>query len=220
MKNLLIRNLKLRKWTIIIYAILLLFSPLQLIIIPNSIFTNALYSAVAMILLFISILDSGHVFRFNSKLGHRIAYEFFGSLPVSKKALLNANYLTVIVFTLIGAVILSLYTMPNSNVSSSDININISMPFSYIAVNFFAVPIAFKKFTEQKADYISYLIYILTMVILIPVIVVLFVVGICTLFNYSLGILNYFETIFNYGFLTLSIILFIANYIIQYKKLT
>ncbi|MGO2077929.1 MAG: phenol-soluble modulin export ABC transporter permease subunit PmtB, partial [Staphylococcus equorum] len=78
MKNLLIRNLKLRKWTIVIYAMLLLFSPLQLIIIPNSIFTNALYSAVAMILLFVSILDSGHVFRFNSKLGHRMAYDFFG----------------------------------------------------------------------------------------------------------------------------------------------
>ncbi|MDN5638860.1 MAG: ABC-2 transporter permease, partial [Staphylococcus equorum] len=186
MKNLLIRNLKLRKWTIVIYAMLLLFSPLQLIIIPNSIFTNALYSAVAMILLFVSILDSGHVFRFNSKLGHRMAYDFFGSLPVSKKSLLNANYLTVVIFTLVGAAILSLYTMPNSHVSTSNIDFNISMPFSYIAVNFFAVPIAFKKYTEQKSDYISYIIYLLAMVILIPVIIVLLVVGICTLFNYSL----------------------------------
>ncbi|MEB7675315.1 phenol-soluble modulin export ABC transporter permease subunit PmtB [Staphylococcus equorum] len=219
MKNLLIRNLKLRKWTIVIYAMLLLLSPLQLIIIPNSIFTNALYSAVAMILLFVSILDSGHVFRFNSKLGHRMAYDFFGSLPVSKKSLLNANYLTVIIFTLVGAAILSFYTMPNSHVSTSNIDFNISMPFSYIAVNFFAVPIAFKKYTEQKSDYISYIIYLLTMVILIPVIIVLLVVGICTLFNYSLGILNYFETIFNYGFLTLSIFCFVASYIIQYKKL-
>ncbi|KRG08815.1 phenol-soluble modulin export ABC transporter permease subunit PmtB [Staphylococcus sp. NAM3COL9] len=219
MKNLLIRNLKLRKWTIVIYAILLLFSPLQLITIPNSILTNALYSAVAMILLFVSILDSGHVFRFNSKLGHRMAYDFFGSLPVSKRSLLNANYLTVIIFTLLGAAVLSLYTMPNSNISTSNINFNISMPFSYIAVNFFAVPIAFKKYTEQKADYISYLIYLLTMVILIPVIIVLLVVGICTLFNYSLGILNYFETIFNYGFLTLSIFCFVASYMIQYKKI-
>ncbi|OEL08150.1 phenol-soluble modulin export ABC transporter permease subunit PmtB [Staphylococcus equorum] len=219
MKNLLIRNLKLCKWTIVIYAMLLLFSPLQLIIIPNSIFTNALYSAVAMILLFVSILDSGHVFRFNSKLGHRMAYDFFGSLPVSKKSLLNANYLTVVIFTLVGAAILSLYTMPNSHVSTSNIDFNISMPFSYIAVNFFAVPIAFKKYTEQKSDYISYIIYLLTMVILIPVIIVLLVVGICTLFNYSLGILNYFETIFNYGFLTLSIFCFVASYIIQYKKL-
>lgn len=110
MKNLLIRNIKLRKWAIVIYAVLLLISPLQLIIENHSLLTRILYSLVAMILLFVSVLDSGHVFRLNSKLGHSNAYDFFGSLPVSKKDMLNANYVTLILFTLIGAGILSLFT--------------------------------------------------------------------------------------------------------------
>ncbi|HLR18658.1 MAG TPA: ABC-2 transporter permease [Staphylococcus sp.] len=219
MKNLLIRNFKLRKWSLVIYAILLLISPLQLIVEPNSIFTKALYSAVAMILLFVSVIDSGHAFRLNSKLGHRMSYDFFGSLPVSKKALLNANYLTVLIFTLVGAAILSLYNMPNSNISTNNVNVNFTLPFSYIAINFFAIPIAFKKFTEQKSDYISYLVYLLTMVLLIPIIVALIVIGITALFNYNLGILKYVKDAFNYGFLAVSIIFFVANYFIQYKKL-
>src|SRR5699024_5490575 len=107
MKNLLIRNLKLRKWTIAIYTVLLVASPLQLVLDYHTNLAKVLYSTLGMILVAISVLDSGHVFRFNSKLGHKHAYHFFASLPVSKLSLLNANYLTVIIFTLIGAGILS-----------------------------------------------------------------------------------------------------------------
>src|SRR5699024_6895152 len=108
MKNLLIRNLKLRKWTIALYAVLLIVSTLQLIMNHEILINKVLYSALVMVLVVISVLDSGHVFRFNKKLGHKQAYDFFASLPVSKLSLLNANYITVLVFTLVGAGILSL----------------------------------------------------------------------------------------------------------------
>ncbi|WP_404830931.1 phenol-soluble modulin export ABC transporter permease subunit PmtB [Staphylococcus pseudoxylosus] len=86
MKNLLIRNIKLRKWTIIIYSMLLLFSPLQLVIGNDTLLTKSIYSAVAMILLFISIVDSGHAFRFNSKLGHKMSYDFLRVYQFQKSA--------------------------------------------------------------------------------------------------------------------------------------
>ena len=168
MKNLLIRNIKLRKWTIVIYAVLLLISPLQLIIENHSLLTRILYSLVAMILLFVSVLDSGHVFRLNSKLGHSNAYDFFGSLPVSKKDMLNANYVTLILFTLIWAGILSLSHIPNSNFAASGISIDVTLPYSYIAINFFAIPIAFKKYSEQKSENISYLMYLLCLLYTSP----------------------------------------------------
>ncbi|MDH9162330.1 MULTISPECIES: phenol-soluble modulin export ABC transporter permease subunit PmtB [Staphylococcus] len=219
MKNLLIRNFKLRKWTIILYAILLIISPLQLVIDNNNTFTQTLYASVAMILLFVSLLDSGHVFRFYSKLGHKHTYDFFGSLPVSKKALLNANYLTILIFTIVGASILSLYNMPNSDIAKNTINISFTLPFSYITLNFLAVPIAFKRYTEQKSEYISFLTYLLVMLILIPFAIVLILIGISELYDYHFVNSNYFENSLNYGFLAVSIIFFVSNYFIQYNKL-
>lgn len=218
MKNLLIRNIKLRKWTIVIYAVLLLISPLQLIIENHSLLTRILYSLVAMILLFVSVLDSRHVFRLNSKLGHSNAYDFFGSLPVSKKDMLNANYVTLILFTLIGAGILSLFHIPNSNFAASGISIDVTLPYSYIAINFFAIPIAFKKYSEQKSENISYLMYLLVMLLIIPIVAVLITLAVLLIFKIKLTALDYFEPVFNYGFLGLSIIFLIANYFIQYKK--
>src|SRR5699024_8645287 len=132
MKNLLIRNLKLRKCTIAIYIFLLFASPFQMVLDYHTYSAEASFSTLSMILVVISVLDSGHVIRFNSKLGHKHAYHFFASLPVSKLSLLNANYLTVIIFTLIGAGILSLYGATNNDFSKDAININFTLPFSYI----------------------------------------------------------------------------------------
>ncbi|MFQ3790991.1 phenol-soluble modulin export ABC transporter permease subunit PmtB [Staphylococcus nepalensis] len=220
MKNLLIRNLKLRKWTIAIYTVLLVASPLQLVLGYHTNLAKVLYSTLGMILVAISVLDSGHVFRFNSKLGHKHAYHFFASLPVSKLSLLNANYLTVIIFTLIGAGILSLYGATNNDFSKDAININFTLPFSYIAINLFAIPIGFKKYTEQKSEYISFIPYILGMLIFIPFLIAIMIIGYSLLFNYNFEHFKYFKDSFNYGFLALSIIFFVINYIIQYRKLT
>ncbi|ORN66603.1 phenol-soluble modulin export ABC transporter permease subunit PmtB, partial [Staphylococcus aureus] len=60
-------------------------------------------------ILIIWILDAGHLFRLNRRLGGNDSYYFYMSLPVSKKQLLNANYITCIVLTLIGTLVISLY---------------------------------------------------------------------------------------------------------------
>lgn len=143
---------------------------------------------------------------------------FFGSLPVSKKDMLNANYVTLILFTLIGAGILSLSHIPNSNFAASGISIDVTLPYSYIAINFFAIPIAFKKYSEQKSENISYLMYLLVMLFIIPIVAVLITLAVLLIFKIKLTALDYFEPVFNYGFLGLSIIFLIANYFIQYKK--
>jgi len=220
MKNLLIRNLKLRKWTIVLYAVLLIVSPLQLILNHDTLINKVLYSALVMVLVVISVLDSGHVFRFNKKLGHKQAYDFFASLPVSKLSLLNANYITVLVFTLVGAGILSLYGISNDNYSSNTININFTLPFSYIAINLFAIPLGFKRFIEQKAEYISFIPYVLGMLIFLPFIIAIIIIGCSLLFDYDFEHLRYFKDFFNYGFLLLSVVFLGVNYIIQYKKLS
>lgn len=93
------------------------------------------------------------------------------------------------------------------------------VPYSYITINFFAIPIAFKRYTEQKSEYISYLIYLLTMFIIIPIFVILVAVGLIAVFNFNLRQLDYLEPMFNYGFLVMSILFFITNYFIQYKKI-
>lgn len=219
MKNILIRNLKLRKWTIVLYAVLLVISPLQLILNHDTLINKVIYSALVMVLVVISVLDSGHVFRFNKKLGHKQSYDFFASLPVSKLSLLNANYITVLVFTFIGAGILSLYGISNDNYTNNTININFTLPFSYIAINFFAIPLGFKRYTEQKAEYISFIPYVLGMLIFLPFVIAIIIIGCSLLFDYDFEHLRYFKNFFNYGFLLLSVIFLAINYIIQYRKL-
>ncbi|RIP09274.1 hypothetical protein BUZ14_18450, partial [Staphylococcus gallinarum] len=145
------------------------------------------------------------------------AYDFFGSLPVSKKDMLNANYVTLILFTLIGAGILSLSHIPNSNFAASGISIDVTLPYSYIAINFFAIPIAFNNYSEQKSENISYLMYLLVMLFIIPIVAVRITLAVLLIFKIKLTALDYFEPVFNYGFLGLSIIFLIANYFIQYK---
>ncbi|RIL19355.1 phenol-soluble modulin export ABC transporter permease subunit PmtB, partial [Staphylococcus gallinarum] len=178
MKNLIIRNFKLRKKTIVLYSLLLIFAPIQLLINNDLLIIRILSSIVAMIILFVSLLDSGHAFRFHSRLGHKQSLDFFGSLPVSKKALLDSTYITILLFTLIGAGILSLYNIPSSTVSKTGISYSITLPLSYIAINLFAVPIAFKRNLEQKSENISYLVYLLIMILFIPFLMILIAVGI------------------------------------------
>ena len=49
----------------------------------------------------ISIFDAGHMFRVHKRLGGQQAYIYFASLPVSKKDMLRANYLTCLLLTLL-----------------------------------------------------------------------------------------------------------------------
>ena len=53
---------------------------------------------------------------------------------------------------------------------------------------------------------------------IIPIVAVLITLAVLLIFKIKLTALDYFEPVFNYGFLGLSIIFLIANYFIQYKK--
>lgn len=108
--------------------------------------------------------------------------------------------------------------IPNSNFAASGISIDVTLPYSYIAINFFAIPIAFKKYSEQKSENISYLMYLLVMSLIIPIVAVLITLAVLLIFKIKLTALDYFEPVFNYGFLGLSIIFLIANFFIHYKK--
>ena len=99
MKSLVIRNLKLRQTTIIIYLILALLSPLQFLIRYKLVYSisELIFPFLVVIFYFLSSKDSAHIFRVHHKLGEQ-AYWFFGSLPLSKKQMLNANYITMLIF--------------------------------------------------------------------------------------------------------------------------
>ena len=108
MKALLIRNFKLRRYTLIIYVLLLTLYPFY-IMLDSTKFFYLLQSFISPTILIIWILDAGHLFRLNRRLGGNDSYYFYMSLPVSKKQLLNANYITCIVLTLVGTLVISLY---------------------------------------------------------------------------------------------------------------
>ena len=109
MKQLMIRNLKLRSWTLIIYALLLLFFPIYHLLNKDTPLYSIISGPIGLILTMICLIDIGHLFRVNRRLGGSSSYYFFYSLPVSKRDLLNANYMTCILLTFIGALIISLY---------------------------------------------------------------------------------------------------------------
>ena len=87
MKQLLIRNFKCRSITIAIYILLLLLNPLYAFVFSKT--ELYFYSIpIAITLMAVSILDSGHLFRLHRRLGGKSSYLFYESLPVSKKTCL------------------------------------------------------------------------------------------------------------------------------------
>ncbi|BCU52767.1 putative nucleic acid-binding Zn ribbon protein [Staphylococcus auricularis] len=242
MKQLIIRNIKLRKTTLIVYGILLLLLPIYVWInsgaykainesqsqlsrlaIPIDIFIiifSLLFTAAMTILI---IKDAGHAFRFHSKLGDNKVYHFFASLPVSKKDMLNANYITVLLFTFIGAAIFGLYNVIGNqdNVTSQFTN----SILLYIGINLFAVPLAFRQFTEKKSEKVSYIFYLITAFILIPIAISVIQLGIYVLYIFfgngdALGINIYIDNAYlPYAYLIIGGLSFIINYFIQYRKL-
>ena len=69
------------------------------------------------------------------------------SLPVSKQ-LLNANYITCIVLTLIGTLV-SLYAY-EANVIEPN-SIYFSTAYAFVISNFLSIPIAFSQFTGVES---------------------------------------------------------------------
>ncbi|WP_213470994.1 phenol-soluble modulin export ABC transporter permease subunit PmtB [Staphylococcus caprae] len=216
MKQLLIRNIKLRRWTLLIYGLLLLFFPVYHLIDKHHLVFSVISGPMGVILTIICLVDAGHLFRINRRLGGSQSYLFFGSLPVSKKDLLNANYISCIVLTLIGALIISLYGYETNTIKTD--SISFSTTYSFIIANFFSIPIAFRKSTEQKNKDVPYIGYVFGIMIVLPIILS----AIFILINYITRNDSHIPTIYsyflNYGLLMISIICLIINYVIQIKK--
>ncbi|WP_235785021.1 phenol-soluble modulin export ABC transporter permease subunit PmtB [Staphylococcus haemolyticus] len=165
----------------------------------------------------VSILDSGHLFRLHRRLGGKSSYLFYESLPVSKKDMLNANYITCIVLTLFGGFIIALYNFQSSNIDFGDLRYSTAIAF--IFVNFLSIPIAFSRNTEKKREGISYAPYILIMMLVIPfAITIVFTLINAFVFHHHISY-NIFGIYYNYGLLSLSIVWMILNYLIQLKRI-
>lgn len=218
MRTLIIRNLKLRQLTLVVYAIALLFYPIYTSINKDTI-TYYFFGTLAFILVFIVfILDSGQLFRVHKRLGGSNSYFIFGSLPVSKKDLLNANYITCLIFTFLGALVLYLY---DDNSMSLGVN-DIYFPtfFNFIVANFLSIPVAFSKMTELRRSYVSYIFYIVAIAWLLPLFIAIIINFVDYFIFNSYTLPEYYVYILNYGLIAISILALIINYMIQYIKIT
>ena len=206
MKQLMIRNLKLRSWTLIIYALLLLFFPIYHLLNKDTPLYSIISGPIGLILTMICLIDIGHLFRVNRRLGGSSSYYFFYSLPVSKRDLLNANYMTC-----------SLYGYNTSTIKTD--SIYFSTTFSFIVGNFFSIPIAFSKSTERKDRDIPYIAYIVGIMVVLPFTLSVIFILINYLTHNDSHIPMIYSYFLNYGLLFVSSIFLVINYLIQIKKI-
>lgn len=150
MKQLIIRNFKLRRWTLIIYLVLIVINPIYTLFFSKTSYSFVVYTPLAITLMIISILDSGQLFRVHRRLGGKESYLFYESLPITKKELLNANYLTCIILTILGTLIIGLYNFQSTNIQVNELRYSTAL--SFLSVNLFSIPIAFSKSTEEKEN--------------------------------------------------------------------
>lgn len=134
-----------------------------------------------------------------------------------QKQLLNANYITCIVLTLIGTLVISLYAYEADVIEPN--SIYFSTAYAFVISNFLSIPIAFSQFTELRRVKVPYGIYVFTIIILVPF-----------LFSIAIVLVNYFvlsqssfpdlySYILNIGFLIISIVILIVNYFKQLNKI-
>ncbi|MCU5746178.1 ABC-2 transporter permease [Staphylococcus sp. SQ8-PEA] len=216
MKRLVIRNLALRKTTLSIYLVLALLSPL-LFLTPSSEILSQLGKTITPFLValyyVLSIKDSAHIYRVHDKLGNHASL-YFKSLPVSKKQLLNANYLTMLIFTLFGAIVLTIYTIPYIK-----FGLGYTIPFSYIAINFFTIAIVFRTCSEEKSENINYFGFLLIMCLLIPLSISVIYIGVRRVLFGEMYVTFTFNPWFNFTYLVVGTVMMLGNYLIQLKKI-
>lgn len=218
MKQLLIRNVKLRYLTLSLYTALILFYPIYIFLMkPNPLLKSMFAIPIGLVLMIVSLLDAGHLFRFHRRLGGDKAILFFASLPVSRKNMLNANYITCILFTLFGAVVITLYGYESDSIQTN--SIYFSTTYAYIVANFLSIPIAFRKSTEFKTERVSYIAYIILIMFVLPFLLSVILILINYIFLNHSQIPYFYSYFLNYGFLVLSLIGLIINYIIQINKI-
>ena len=75
MKQLIIRNFKLRRWTLIIYLVLIVINPIYTLFFSKTSYGFVVYIPLAITLMIISILDSGQLFRVDSRIFFMKVYQ-------------------------------------------------------------------------------------------------------------------------------------------------
>lgn len=222
MKQLIIRNLKLRKTSLIYYAILLVIAPFfHLYVDKNDVWGGFFFAIFSMLIMFITLFDCGNAFRLQFKLGGNKAYYFNHSLPFSAKEQLNAHYLTTIIMSIAGTfVLIAYYNVP----SNAQINgIELATPLFFIAVNFIGHALAFPKYSEVRKDYIPYWAFIIFMNFILPIILVVLLFVIAFLFygfeNVTDNMVDQYVNIIGVIFFVLSVALFGLTYFKQLKKI-
>ncbi|PTJ90102.1 phenol-soluble modulin export ABC transporter permease subunit PmtB [Staphylococcus simulans] len=170
MKTLLKRNLLLRKYTLIVYALMIILAPVVLPLIKgDSVWSFIIKNIFAALVMFIIIFDSGQVFRLQFKLGGNKAYYFNHSLPFSARQQLNTHYLTTLLLALAGAIVLIVY---NDVPQGAEINsIELMTPLTFIAINLLGHALAFPKSSEVRRDFIPYWGYIVVANIVVPILI-------------------------------------------------
>lgn len=217
MKQLIIRNFKLRRWTLIIYVVLIVINPIYTLFFSKTSYGFVVYIPLAITLMIISILDSGQLFRVHRRLGGKEAYLFYESLPITKKELLNANYLTCIILTILGTLIIGLYNFQSTNIQVNELRYSTAL--SFLSVNLFSIPIAFSKSTERKGEYISYTVYIILMVLAIPMAIAFIFLTINLFIFHNALDPNVFNKYLSIGLVIISVIWLVINYFIQIARI-
>ena len=132
-----------------------------------------------------------------------------------QRDLLNANYMTCILLTFIGALIISLYGYNTSTIKQ------IRFIFRRLFIhsrNFFSIPIAFSKSTERKDRDIPYIAYIVGIMVVLPFTLSVIFILINYLTHNDSHIPMIYSYFLNYGLLFVSSIFLVINYLIQIKK--
>ncbi|MHD0397285.1 phenol-soluble modulin export ABC transporter permease subunit PmtB [Staphylococcus simulans] len=222
MRTLLKRNLLLRKYSLIVYACMLILAPLVLPLFNgHSVWNYMIKNTFSTLVVFIVIFDSGQAFRLHFKLGGNKAYYFNYSLPFSARQQLNAHYLTTVLLTVAGALVLVVY---NDVPQGAKINsIELMTPLTYAAINLFGHAVAFPKSSEVRRDFITYWGYIVVANIVVPILMVMvfFIFAVVT-HNYHLMAEKTAEAYLSQFVLWFSlagIAVFVVTYFLQLKKI-
>ncbi|WP_412521420.1 phenol-soluble modulin export ABC transporter permease subunit PmtB [Staphylococcus simulans] len=222
MKTLLKRNLMLRKYTLIVYVLMVLAAPIVLPLFHGTSALNFILKNIfTTLIMFIMMFDSGQVFRLQFKLGGNRAYYFNHSLPFSARQQLNAHYLTTLLLTLAGALVLIVF---NDVPQGAEINsIELMTPLTFVAINLFGHAIAFPKSSEVRRDFIPYWGYIVVANIVTPILIVtsFFFVAFLTrqIDRLSDKVIEVFINHFVFWTSLLCIAIFIGTYFYQLRKI-
>ena len=183
---------------------------------PNPLLKSMFAIPIGLVLMIVSLLDAGHLFRFHRRLGGDKAYLFllvYQSLEKHVKCKLYYMYIIYFIWC------------SSHNFIWLRIRLNtdkFNLLFYYIRLycsELLSIPIAFRKSTEFKTERVSYIAYIILIMFVLPFLLSVILILINYIFlNHSQ--IPYFLFIFlNYGFLVLSVIGLIINYIIQINKI-